>query len=60
MQVNCRESCGLCGVPLGVFLGCNDMQHCKKLGTNGCVHKWVLETCKSMCGSCDGSLGKGS
>ncbi|XP_031556852.1 uncharacterized protein LOC116293550 [Actinia tenebrosa] len=57
MQRNCRETCGLCKIPVGVYLACHDMWHCKKLATHSCVHDWVRKTCKSMCGGCDGSKG---
>ncbi|XP_048581718.1 uncharacterized protein LOC116618104 [Nematostella vectensis] len=50
MQKNCRETCNLCHIPLGVYLGGQDTDHCAHLAKNQCVHDWVKETCKNKCG----------
>lgn len=51
-QKNCRKSCKLCDVPYGVFIGCQDLDICKKFATTACMVRWVRETCKSKCSQC--------
>ncbi|XP_074625498.1 uncharacterized protein LOC141883785 [Acropora palmata] len=51
-QKNCRKSCKLCDVPYGVFIGCQDMDVCKKFASTACMVSWVRETCKSKCSAC--------
>lgn len=51
-QKNCRKSCKLCDVPYGVFIGCQDVEICKKFASTACMVSWVRETCKSKCSAC--------
>ncbi|KAL9971017.1 hypothetical protein ACROYT_G023494 [Oculina patagonica] len=51
-QKNCRKSCKLCDIPYGVFIGCQDLDVCKKFAASACMVRWVRETCKSKCGAC--------
>ncbi|RMX42446.1 hypothetical protein pdam_00010893 [Pocillopora damicornis] len=51
-QRYCRKSCDLCKVPYGVFIGCQDLNVCKKFAASACMVHWVRETCKSKCGTC--------
>ncbi|XP_058947714.2 serrate RNA effector molecule homolog [Pocillopora verrucosa] len=51
-QRYCRKSCDLCKVPYGVFIGCQDLDVCKKFAASACMVHWVRETCKSKCGTC--------
>lgn len=39
-------------VPYGVFIGCQDMDVCKKFASTACMVSWVRETCKSKCSAC--------
>lgn len=39
-------------VPYGVFIGCQDIDVCKKFAASACMVRWVRETCKSKCGQC--------
>ncbi|XP_020630422.1 AT-rich interactive domain-containing protein 4B-like isoform X2 [Orbicella faveolata] len=52
MQKNCRKSCNFCDIPYGVFIGCQDLDVCKKFAASACMVRWVRETCKSKCGQC--------
>lgn len=40
-------------VPYGVFIGCQDLDVCKRFATSACMLSWVRDTCKSKCGQCD-------
>ena len=44
--------CVVCLVPYGVFIGCHDLDVCKKFAASACMVHWVRETCKTKCGSC--------
>lgn len=40
-------------VPYGVFIGCQDLDACKRFAISACMLSWVRDTCKSKCGQCD-------